>query len=34
VTDILVGVAAIVLILFVVAGVVRGAICSWRGARR
>jgi hypothetical protein len=34
VTDVLVGLAALALVLFVVAGVVRGAICLWRGARR
>jgi hypothetical protein len=27
-------VAAIALVLFLIAGVVRGAICYWRGARR
>jgi hypothetical protein len=31
--DIFAGLGAIALVVFVVAGVVRGAICYWHGAR-
>jgi len=32
--DILAGIAATMLVVFIMASVVRGAICSWRDARR